>query len=392
MSPRRDDHDDRRTGTYGYSGDGGPATSARLYNPYGVAVDGQGSVYIADHLNQRVRMVSPGGTITTIAGTGRAGFSGDGGLATSASLSRPHGVAVDGQGNVYIADIVRQPRRKIGKAAGTTSPGKSPVSSRCSKATALVVAERFRFAAPDAGDSVARVLCGPFACPGSRAMAVAITPGTCGINGWAVFNFTGGAWRLVGSLHPGWVMDIAAVGSAIRETAPIPTGQFRCPTSNPPRTRIWRWNGSRLVAGPWKQGATPTPSAPPGAEKSHYFKSPSGNIVCGYRDGINTQASVACRIKSGLKPPPPTERPGCVSRGEVFLRATGRVQIGRSICPGEDEGDAGVLAFESVAQVLAYGATWSGDGVRCTSAVTGLTCRNQSGHGFFLSRESWRAF
>jgi hypothetical protein len=65
---------------------------------------------------------------------------------------------------------------------------------------------------------------------------------------------------------------------------------------------------------------------------------------------------------------------------------------GRTICPGDDEGDAGPLAFEQVARVLAYGRTLRVGGIRCTSAVTGLTCRNRSGHGFFLSRERWRKF
>ena len=78
-----------------------------------MAVDGQGNVYIADTSNNRVRKVSPGGTITTIAGTGRRGSSGDGGPATSARLYYPAGVAVDGQGNVYIADKYNQRVRKI---------------------------------------------------------------------------------------------------------------------------------------------------------------------------------------------------------------------------------------------------------------------------------------
>ena len=89
-------------GTAGFSGDGGPATSAQLNRPWGVAVDATGNVYIAD--NQRIRRVSPTGVITTIAGTGAAGFSGDGGLAISATFNKPIGVAVDAAGNVYVAD------------------------------------------------------------------------------------------------------------------------------------------------------------------------------------------------------------------------------------------------------------------------------------------------
>ena len=101
------------TGTKGYSGDGGQATSAQLYYPEGIAVDGQGNVYIADEYNHRIRKVTPDGIITTVAGTGTLGYSGDGGQATSAQLNYPYGVAVDGQGNVYIADDDNNRIRKV---------------------------------------------------------------------------------------------------------------------------------------------------------------------------------------------------------------------------------------------------------------------------------------
>jgi sugar lactone lactonase YvrE len=110
------------TGTQGFSGDGGPATSARLHNPYGVAVDRQGNVYIADSENHRVRKVS-GGTITTIAGTGSRGYSGEGGAATSAQLNWPWRVAVDGQGDVYIADSQNSRVRKVSAGKITTVAG-----------------------------------------------------------------------------------------------------------------------------------------------------------------------------------------------------------------------------------------------------------------------------
>ena len=92
------------TGKFGFSGDGGPAISARLNSPNGVAVDRKGNVYIADGVNHRVRRVSPGGKITTFAGTGKLGSSGDNGPATRARLSHPFDVATDSQGNVYIAE------------------------------------------------------------------------------------------------------------------------------------------------------------------------------------------------------------------------------------------------------------------------------------------------
>jgi sugar lactone lactonase YvrE len=118
------------SGRPGFSGDAGPATKARLRSPRSVTVDGQGNLYIADAYNNRVRIVSPRGRITTFAGSGKPlpplspgsvpapqpGSIGDGGPATSARLLLPTGVAVDGQGNVYIADsghrLVREVRRR----------------------------------------------------------------------------------------------------------------------------------------------------------------------------------------------------------------------------------------------------------------------------------------
>jgi uncharacterized protein (TIGR03437 family) len=87
----------------GYAGDGGPATSALLNHPRGVAVDGAGNVYIADTFNQRIRVVLPNGTIYTIAGLGIQGYGGDGGPAIVAELNFPSGVAVSGS-NVYVTD------------------------------------------------------------------------------------------------------------------------------------------------------------------------------------------------------------------------------------------------------------------------------------------------
>src|ERR1039458_9040432 len=99
-------------GTGGFSGDGGPATSASLAYPGGVAVDSAGNLYIADTLNHRIRKVS-GGTITTVAGNGDTDFTGDGGPATSASLDAPSGVDVDSVGNLYIADTSNSRIRKV---------------------------------------------------------------------------------------------------------------------------------------------------------------------------------------------------------------------------------------------------------------------------------------
>jgi uncharacterized protein (TIGR03437 family) len=92
-------------GQYGYGGDNGQATKAKLAGPTGVAVDASGNLYIADSGNERIRYVNSSGVIATIAGTGVAGFSGDGSAATAARFSNPVAVALDASGNVYVADL-----------------------------------------------------------------------------------------------------------------------------------------------------------------------------------------------------------------------------------------------------------------------------------------------
>lgn len=112
-------------GQSNFGGDWGPAIAAQLSAPQGLAVDNAGNVYISDFQNNRVRMVAPNGTISTYAGNGNSGFSGDGGPAASAELSQPAGLAVDAAGNLYIADsnnsVVRKvtPAGVISTVAGT---------------------------------------------------------------------------------------------------------------------------------------------------------------------------------------------------------------------------------------------------------------------------------
>jgi hypothetical protein len=92
------------TGASGSSGDGGPATAALLNGPGALALDGSGNLYIADVYGDKIRKVNTSGTISTIVGTGAHGFSGDGGAATAAMLNHPSGLAFDGSGNLYICD------------------------------------------------------------------------------------------------------------------------------------------------------------------------------------------------------------------------------------------------------------------------------------------------
>ena len=100
-------------GAQGFSGDGGPATSAKLNAPVDVAVDSSGNLFIADANNYRIRKVDTSGNISTVAGNGTRGFSGDGGPATSAQLKFPDGVVVDSAGNLFIVDTFNNRIRKV---------------------------------------------------------------------------------------------------------------------------------------------------------------------------------------------------------------------------------------------------------------------------------------
>ncbi len=104
------------SGTFGFSGDGAAATSAKLSGPFGVAATADGGLLIADTDNHRVRRVSPAGVIFTVAGSGTAGFSGDGAAATSAKLNFPVGVAATADGGLLIADTDNHRVRRVSPA------------------------------------------------------------------------------------------------------------------------------------------------------------------------------------------------------------------------------------------------------------------------------------
>lgn len=143
------------TGEQGHSGDGGPATEARLNRPRGIAIDTAGILYIADANNHKVRRVDPNGTIATVAGTGDEGYSGDGGLATEARLNEPYAVAVDSFGNIYIADADNRTVRKVDRdgiittAAGT---GPRPRGRRSGIATEVYISRPRALAADHDGE------------------------------------------------------------------------------------------------------------------------------------------------------------------------------------------------------------------------------------------------
>jgi sugar lactone lactonase YvrE len=158
------------TGVAGYSGDGGSALSAQLNSPQRIALDSVGNIYIADSGNNRVRRVdAQTGVITTVAGRGVAGFGGDGGQGTSALLRKPRGVALDGDGTLYVADSGNHRIRKVDLSTGiitTVAGGPSGFSGDGGPASAarfynprgLTVDDQGRLIIADTFNSVVRVI------------------------------------------------------------------------------------------------------------------------------------------------------------------------------------------------------------------------------------------
>lgn len=109
------------TGTAGYSGDGGAARSAQLSSPSGLCLDAAGNLYVADTGNHRIRRITPAGVISTVAGTGSPGFAGDGDLPTNAQLSFPKAVAIDSSGAIYVSDYFNQRLRRINPSGNITT-------------------------------------------------------------------------------------------------------------------------------------------------------------------------------------------------------------------------------------------------------------------------------
>jgi hypothetical protein len=124
-------------------------------------------------------------------------------------------------------------------------------------------------------------------------------------------------------------------------------------------------------------------SASGGAATYLSFRTPSGNIYCAYSSGLGQPTSLRCDIRSHLRPAPKPHR--CVEG--VYGESVGMSRTSRAavLCISD-------TVVDPRARVLAYGTTWSRGGFRCVSRSTGLTCTNARGHGWFLSRESWRVY
>ncbi len=132
------------TGQGGFSGDGGPATSAVFGHLEGMALDAAGNIYVTDRPNQRIRKITPQGVINTVAGSNRAGFSGDGGLGTGASLNEPIGVGADAAGNLYIADSKNNRIRALLNRPSTFTVSATSLSFSAPAGSAPTVAQQVK--------------------------------------------------------------------------------------------------------------------------------------------------------------------------------------------------------------------------------------------------------
>jgi hypothetical protein len=214
-------------------------------------------------------------------------------------------------------------------------------------------------AEPTSRRPIGQVLCGAFAGPGSRAMAASSTEPTClPFAGWGVFRYSSGGWRLIpGGRHPNILnLGIARSGNNIVEKATIRyPGETICLASGV-RARVWHWNGSRLVAGPWKVTST-------GPKTVHLdgFLSPDRKVWCRiFRDTSEDEAWCVT-----MNP----EHSGTVKRnGDV------------AICSGPGPGDC-TQNWDKRAPVLRYGQQSELYGYRCMSERKGITCTVIAGAG-----------
>jgi hypothetical protein len=260
----------------------------------------------------------------------------------------------------------------VGSAAGGERPRTSPASQAagadCSRAAALPAVERLRLS--DMATAVGKVLCGSFTGPGSQTMVVSLGgQGSSGMLDWVVFRWDGTAWQFVMKQHRSAVLT--AAGADIRETVSIfRPGDPRCCPSGGKKTRLWHWDGTRLIAGPWQQSESGAATA---RRVSVYFFSPSRNISCQMGDDRKRAYGVYCQSNN---------RPGSVGMG---IDGSLRICHGRGCVGNPGEGDV------PPPTVLGYGRHVTVGRFRCLSQVSGVTCTViRSGKGFTISRAGIR--
>lgn len=253
-----------------------------------------------------------------------------------------------------------------GAAAGpTASADGARGAAECNVATAVRLVDEHAMNNFRLPNPVGQVLCGPFAGPDSEAMAFTLNAPTCwSPQGWAVFRFADGEWRLLLEQRLVFVVaPLVASGGGLREERPVfRPGDPRCIPSGGTQARVWRWDGTALVAGPWAQ-AKPGTAEP---RKPAVFRSPSGNIRCAMREDL-----VSCWTVDAPQ--------------RVHLRAGGRLET----CRGRRCIDFGCGCVEGFDYPrLAYGRTIAFGRFRCASLQAGVRCTvSRTGKGFLISRD-----
>jgi uncharacterized protein (TIGR03437 family) len=248
-------------GAYGQGGDGGPATAAQLYEPVGLAVDGAGNVYISDYFDKVRKVSAATGIITTAAGTGRFGFSGDGGPATEAQLNSPFRIAVDAAGNLYIADSYNDRIRKVTPdgiintiaGSGTTGfsgDGGSPVSAQLDTPYGVAVDGAGNLLIVDQGNSrVRRIM--PLTSVDQIPPTIAIIAPTSGgsyVSPSAVLNLSGTAADNSSLAQLRWQNDRGGSGSVIAAVTWNINGIPLQPGLNSITVRVWDLHGNSASA------------------------------------------------------------------------------------------------------------------------------------------------
>lgn len=252
-------------------------------------------------------------------------------------------------------------------AAQSAAMRQSPTTAgSCSKASARTIVAQLGLGERSVPDPVGRVLCGSFTGPGSQTMVVSLWgDGNSGLVEWAVFRWSGGTWQFL--MTQTAAASITAAGPDIRQTLPIyrPSDSRCCPTGGE-KSRLWHWNGSRFVTGPWqvKQAEVDEPTR---------FRSPSGNIECWMYDGTRSDLG-APGVGCSSRTPPKFAR----------LHADGRLQVSRNRW-------ACGCVEEPRPLPLAYGKQITVGRFRCLSLQIGLRCTViRSGQGFLINRDGVR--
>ena len=320
----------------GFGGDGGAATAARMFSPQGLAVDAQGNLYIADAGNGRVRRVSPSGIISTYAGRSPRGFSGDGGPATSAQLNFPAGLALDRQGNLYLADQFNNRVRKV-SAGGTI--------------TTVAGGGRTYHWGPNGGPAATALVPNPFA------VAVDAQGSVYTASGRLIYKVSGGRIALL----------------AGNPSAGLPYSGDNGPARRSRLTETWGMavdgEGNLYFSDIWSQTVRKIWASRTATRTAVTFISPSRNISCQIYDRKRT-AYVYCQSR---------RRPH-----SVRMNLAGRFTVCRGVhCLG--------LPGSSGAPPLSYGRQITVGRFSCRSRQAGVRCTViRSGKGFLIDRAGVR--